>query len=177
MSALSRESGASDPVLLRGVVFIHCCPRALMPHVEWSLASVLGPAARLQWTDQPVMPGTQRAEVGYCAPSGTASKLASNLRAFPGLRFEVTAEPNAYGEGERYAYTPELGIFHATTNIHGDIMINEERLRSAMAKVADGQVLHTQINQLLGTAWDDELEAFRYAGEGAPVRWMSEVVM
>lgn len=177
MSALSRSDGASDAVLLRGVVFIHSCPRALLPHVEWSLASVLGPAARLQWTPQPVLPGTSRAELGYTAPSGTAAKLASNLRTFPGLRFEITADPNAYGEGERYAYTPELGIFHATTNIHGDIMINEERLRAAMAKVADGHVLHTQIQQLLGAAWDDELESFRYAGEGAPVRWMSEVVM
>ena len=24
--------------------------------------------------------------------------------------------------------------------------------------------------------WDDELEPFRYAGEGAPVRWLHQVV-
>jgi hypothetical protein len=29
---------------------------------------------------------------------------------------------------------------------------------------------------LLGSAWDDELEPFRYAGDGAPVRWLHEVV-
>ena len=29
---------------------------------------------------------------------------------------------------------------------------------------------------LLGKAWDDELEPFRYAGDGAPVRWLHQVV-
>jgi hypothetical protein len=29
---------------------------------------------------------------------------------------------------------------------------------------------------LLGQAWDDELEPFRHAGDGAPVRWLHEVV-
>jgi hypothetical protein len=27
----------------------------------------------------------------------------------------------------------------------------------------------------LGAAWDDELEPFRYAGLGAPVRWLHQV--
>jgi hypothetical protein len=29
---------------------------------------------------------------------------------------------------------------------------------------------------LLGRTWDEELEPFRCAGEGAPVRWLHEVV-
>ena len=29
--------------------------------------------------------------------------------------------------------------------------------------------------ELLGTAWDQELEPFRYAGEGASVRWLHRV--
>ena len=32
------------------------------------------------------------------------------------------------------------------------------------------------IDDLLGRAWDDELEPFRYAGDGAPVRWLHKVV-
>jgi len=31
------------------------------------------------------------------------------------------------------------------------------------------------IEELLGTEWDDELEVFRYAGDGAPVRWLHKV--
>ena len=34
----------------------------------------------------------------------------------------------------------------------------------------------TEMQALLGKAWDDELEPFRYAGDGAPVRWLHQVV-
>ena len=38
------------------------------------------------------------------------------------------------------------------------------------------QVLENEIDKLLGKPWDDELETFRHAGEGAPVRWLHQVV-
>lgn len=160
---------------LRGVVFIHSCPNALMSHVEWALANIVGPGARLEWIDQPVLPGTHRSELGFRALPGTASRIASELRAFPGLRYEVTQEPAGSIEGERYAVTPSLGIFRAATGPFGDIMVSEERLRGALARSTDSNNLSEEINKLLGTAWDEELEAFRYAGEGASIRWMHEV--
>jgi hypothetical protein len=39
-----------------------------------------------------------------------------------------------------------------------------------------GKDLLDAVYVLLGRAWDDELEPFRYAGDGAPVRWLHEVV-
>ena len=36
--------------------------------------------------------------------------------------------------------------------------------------------LEVEIDKLLGKPWDDELETFRHAGEGAPVRWLHQVV-
>jgi hypothetical protein len=177
VSVLTRSMDPQSPPTapLRGVVFIHSCPRALISHVEWALASSLGAASRLEWIAQPVLPGSLRAELGYKAPAGTAAKLASELRAFPGLRFEVTQEPGSHSEGERYACTPSLGIFRAAMGPHGDVLVNEERLRSALAQGASGADLAGLIHDLLGSAWDEELEAFRYAGEGASVRWMHEV--
>jgi len=165
----------SNVPLVRGVVFIHSCPRALISHVEWCLTNLLGPGVRLHWDDQPVQPGSQRCELGWKATAGTASRIASELRAFPGLRFEVTQEPSASTEGERYACTPSLGIFRAALSHHGDVVVNEERIRSAMARAAAGEDLANELRTLLGSAWDEELEAFRFAGEGAPVRWMHEV--
>jgi len=44
-----------------------------------------------------------------------------------------------------------------------------------MARAAAGEDLANELRTLLGSAWDEELEAFRFAGEGAPVRWMHEV--
>jgi hypothetical protein len=61
--------------------------------------------------------------------------------------------------------------------LHGDIMIPEDRLKASVVRSALGEVtLENEIDKLLGKPWDDELEPFRYAGEGAPVRWLHQVV-
>jgi hypothetical protein len=183
-----------DLVTTRGVVYIHAAPPALCPHVEWAVGGVLGMRVTLDWTPQPTAPGTFRAELSWQADPGTASKLASALRDWMHLRFEVTEEPSAGAEGERYSSTPTLGLFHATTGVHGDIMVREDRLRAALARAAtesaiggaadgatDGVIdpatrVMQEMQALLGKAWDDELEPFRYAGDGAPVRWLHQVV-
>ncbi|MEB3966575.1 DUF3145 domain-containing protein [Streptomyces kunmingensis] len=161
----------------RGVLYVHSAPRALCPHVEWAVAGVLGVRVSLDWIRQPAAPGTWRSEFSWRGEAGTAAKLASALRGWQLLRFEVTAEPCASAEGERYSATPELGIFHAVTGIHGDILIPEDRLRAALARSTGGETdLESEVARLLGKPWDDELEPFRYAGEGAPVRWLHQVV-
>ncbi len=161
----------------RGVLYVHSAPRALCPHVEWAVAGVLGTRVSLDWIRQPAAPGTWRSEFSWQGRPGTASKLASALRGWQMLRFEVTAEPSATVEGERYSCTPDLGIFHAVTGIHGDILIPEDRLRAALVRSRTEETnLEAEIAKLLGKPWDDELEPFRYAGEGAPVRWLHQVV-
>ncbi|MGY4904879.1 DUF3145 domain-containing protein [Streptomyces sp. 900116325] len=161
----------------RGVLYVHSAPRALCPHVEWAVAGVLGARVELDWIRQPAAPGTWRSEFSWKGAAGTASKLASTLRGWDLLRFEVTAEPCATAEGERYSSTPELGIFHAVTGMHGDILVPEDRLRAALARSVSGETdLEAEIAKLLGKPWDDELESFRHAGEGAPVRWLHQVV-
>jgi hypothetical protein len=141
------------------------------------VAGVLGVRVQLDWIRQPASPRTWRSEFSWKGAEGTASKLASALRGWDLLRFEVTAEPCATAEGERYSSTPELGIFHAVTGMHGDILVPEDRLRAALARSVRGETeLEAEIAKLLGKPWDDELESFRHAGEGAPVRWLHQVV-
>jgi hypothetical protein len=164
-------------VTTRGVLYVHSAPRALCPHVEWAVAGVLGTRVSLDWIRQPAAPGTWRSEFSWQGQAGTASQLASALRGWQMLRFEVTSEPCPTAEGERYSCTPDLGIFHAVTGIHGDILIPEDRLRAALVRSRTEQTdLESEIARLLGKPWDDELEPFRYAGEGAPVRWLHQVV-
>ncbi len=160
----------------RGVLFVHCAPPALCPHVEWAAASVLGARVSLDWTVQPAAPGTLRAELSWTAAAGTSGRLTSALRGWQLLRFEVTEEPTASSEGARYSATPALGLFVAMTGRHGDVLISEDRLRSAVAAaLADGTPLEDAVDGLLGRAWDEELEVFRRAGDGAPVRWLHRV--
>jgi len=171
------ERCKEDLVTTRGVVYIHAAPPALCPHIEWALASVLGGRVTLEWTPQPAQPSLRRAELSWRGKPGVGAEITSALRGWQQLRFEVTEEPSAQVEGTRHSWTPRLGLFAATIGPHGDIMISEERLRAAMMRAtADpDKELEDELALLLGQPWDEELEPFRYAGDGAPVRWLHQV--
>ena len=157
----------------RGVVFVHSAPPALCPHVEWAAAGAIGVPVTLPWVGQPAAPGTMRAELGWQGRPGTAGAITSALAGWSRLRFEVTEEASPGCDGVRHSYTPSLGTFTAVTGASGDIVVPENRLRAAMAAVAaGGTTLEQELSRLLGAPWDAELEPFRYAGEGAPVRWL-----
>jgi hypothetical protein len=163
-------------VSARGVLFVHSCPAAVRPHVEWAVAGVLNVPVKLDWHEQPIAPGCLRAQTGWRGPGGTAGKLAAELRNWPLLRVEITEEPSDGCDGERYAMTPDLGVFRATMSANGDVLVQEDRLRSVLAEGADLVSTRHAIDRLLGTAWDDELEIFRRSGDGTPVRWLSAAV-
>ncbi|MCL6538681.1 MAG: DUF3145 domain-containing protein [Acidothermus sp.] len=155
-----------------GVLYVHSAAPAVVPHVEWAIAGVLGLPAHVDWQAQPAEPGCLRCEVAWAGPAGTAGRIASVLRGWP-IRFEVTEDPSPGADGERYAFTPSLGLYHALTSANGDLVVPENRLRLLMAGGGD---LAAGLDVLLGGPWDAELEAFRHAGEGAPVRWLHQVV-
>lgn len=165
------------PGRTRGVIYVHSAPSALCPHIEWAVGGVLGVPAEFCWSPQPAQPGSYRSDLSWTGATGTAGALASALRGWSHLRFEITEEPTGSSEGARYSYTPDLGVFHAVTGLHGDIMIPEDRIKAAVVKAALGEIsLIGELDKLLGKPWDDELETFRHAGEGAPVRWLHQVV-
>lgn len=169
--------GAERSGLTRGVLFVHSTPRALCPHLEWAVSDVLGSRLSLDWMPQPVLPGQVRAEISWQAGVGTAARITSALRPFRTIRYEVAEEPGKGAEGERFAVTPHLGVFRATMGPHGDLMIHEDRLRSVLTAAGDdAQGLRESLERLLGSAWDAELEPFRRAGDGVPVRWLHQVV-
>jgi hypothetical protein len=141
--------------------------------VEWAVAGVLGVPVRLDWEPQPVSPDCLRAQTGWRAPAGTAGRLAAALRGWPLVRFEVTEEPSDGCDGERYAVTPDLGVFRATMSANGDVLVQEDRLRAALADAGDAATVRAAVERLVGTAWDAELEPYRQAGDGLPVRWLT----
>lgn len=160
----------------RGMIFIHSASAALCPHIEWAIGAVLQERTDLRWSSQPAQPGAQRAEHSWTGAPGVGAQLATVLGRIGKLRFEVTEEPGAASDGQRYCYTPSLGAFSAVIGTHGDILIPEDRLRHVMA-TADlgGEPVLQGLAALLGTDWDEELDVFRYASEDAPVRWLHHV--
>ena len=157
-----------------GVLQVHSAPPALCPHIEWAVAGTVGTTVSMPWVSQPAAPGSLRAELTWHGQPGTAGAITSALAGWNRLRFEVTEEASPGCDAVRYSYTPGLGIFSAVTSANGDILVPEGRLRAAVALGATGDsVLETELDRLLGTAWDNELEPFRRASDGAPVRWLN----
>ena len=159
----------------RGVVFLHACPSAIAPHVEWALAGVLGAPARLQWAAQPAAPALLRSEAAWIAPVGTATRLAASLRAWPMLVFEITEDATSATDGERLAYVPGRGFHRSAVAANGDVVVNEERLRGLLSRAKTVEDYRHGLSELLGTAWDAELEPYRQGGDGAPVTLMHQV--
>jgi hypothetical protein len=162
-------------VITRGVLFVHSSPRAVSPHIEWVATNVLGVEVSMDWTDQPAAPGTLRAEYSWQGLQGTGARLASALRGWEHLRYEVTEEPSFGADGGRWSHTPSLGVFYAVIDVHGNTMVPEDRIRAALDCGGDLIALRRGLDLALGQAWDDELEPFRYAGAGAPIRWLHQV--
>lgn len=188
-----------------GVLQVHCAPPALCPHIEWAVAGVLGVPVNLPWVDQPASPGALRAELDWQGQPGSSGAITSALAGWNRLRFEVTEDASPGCDAVRYSYTPALGTFSAVVAANGDILVPEGRLRAAIALAASssagsgpadqgrpgqlgplrdrheprhpalGGSLEAELSLLLGQPWDDELEPFRHAGAGAPVRWLNAI--
>ena len=158
-----------------GVLQVHSAPPALCPHIEWAVAGTVGTTVSMPWVSQPAAPGSLRAELTWHGRPGTAGAITSALAGWNRLRFEVTEDSSPGCDGVRHCYTPDLGTFTAVTAANGDIMVPENRLRSVvtMAVRAGAVSLEDELGKLLGTAWDNELEPFRRAADGAPVRWLN----
>jgi hypothetical protein len=160
----------------RGVLYVHSAPRALCPHVEWAAGGALARTVSLQWIDQPVLPGALRTEFVWEGPRGTGAKLASALRGWEHLRYEVTEDAVYGGDGGRWLHTPDLGVFYAQTDSVGNMVVPEDRIRYAMDLAGSNALeLHRELRLALGQAWDDELEPFRHAGQDHPVVWLHKV--
>ena len=160
----------------RGVLFVHSAPRALAPHLEWAAGRALGRATNFEWVDQPVLEGALRAEFYWEGSQGTGAKIASALRGWEHLRFEVTEDAGFGTDGGRWLHTPDLGIFFAQTDTVGNIVIAEDRIRYAMEIAGSNALeLHRELRLALGQAWDDELEVFRHASDTSQVVWLHKV--
>ncbi|MEI8214682.1 MAG: DUF3145 family protein [Actinomycetota bacterium] len=143
---------------LAGLVVIHSAPSALRQHIEWGVNSLLGAPQNIFWRDQPLSPGTVRTTLEFRAPLGTAAKIATALKNWHYLRFEVSELGN-HG-GEIFRCTPELGIHRAQVDAVGTIFVSEDVIRTALLHFDDLEI-RENLGVALGTAWDEALEPYR----------------
>lgn len=125
---------------------------ALIRHVEWSIESILGNVA-INWRNQPLDAGTQRTQVEWRANKDLSGQLASALKSWHYLRFEIT-----YGS-EFFRHTPDLGMHRSNIDEVGNILVTENQIKFAMSKTDDS--MRESLNVAIGTEWEVELERFR----------------
>ena len=141
----------------KGYLAIHSAPSALTRHIQWAVANLLDRSVLLMWRPQPLLPGTYRAICEWRDRTGTGAELASVLRGWHYLRFEIREE-----EAQAtvlYRFTPELGIHRAVLDRSGAVMLTENQITSALTLNDDE--LRVSLGRSLGQEWDLELEQFR----------------
>lgn len=161
--------------MTRGVIFVHSAPAAVCPHVEWAISGVIGDRVSLSWTPQPALPGSLRAEISWRGEAGTGGRLASALRAWPMIRFEITEDPSSGTDGERICHVPGRALWRSAISANGDVMVGEDQLRAILAQSGTLDGLRHALFGAIGAEVDAELESFRSAGEGTAVTWLHQV--
>jgi len=161
---------SKGPGLIAGDLRIYSAPKALLRHIQWSLNEIFGYPINLDWQSQPLAPGTLATEFQWREVKASASKIASTLKSWHYLRFEVREYSTSGGEGVFYRCTPELGLHQAVTSSTGDVMIHENRLQSSLDAHRSYESLRQSLEASLGIAWDRELEPFRLGMSGCTVQ-------
>lgn len=147
--------------LLAGDLRIYSAPKALLRHIQWSLNQIFGYPVELNWQPQALAAGTLATELQWRDLKPVASKIASTLKSWHYLRFEVREFSTLGGEGVLYRCTPDLGLHQAVTSSTGDVMIHENRIQTALDSYKSYESLKEAMNHALGIAWDVELECYR----------------
>jgi hypothetical protein len=145
-----------------GIVLLHEVPSALATHVEWTISGISGNPTKIQWQKIQESSTSFRGLASYSGEAEAGSTLAAAFMNLKQITFEVIEQPAARSSGQRWCFTPSLGMFHAQTDEAGNIVINENQLRSAMERAGSNALkLQAELRKLLGQAWDDELEPKR----------------
>lgn len=141
-----------------GYITIHVAPSALRQHIEWGLNSLLGTPHNFSWRTQPLVAGTYRTHLDIRVPVGTSAKIATLLKNWHYLQFEVS-ELDEFG-GELFRFTPELGIHRAQLDAAGNLLLTENQIAKSLTSFDDLEI-RENLELALGRPWDLALEPFR----------------
>ena len=168
MSSRSKKSlngpSALEPIGIgtsHGRISIYSAPKVVLSHIQWSLSDVIGTPQHLRWDPQPLIPASWRTHLSWNGSLGAGAKIASALRGWHYLKFEVYEAASHGSDGSLYMFTSELGMFRGNVGPHGDIMINEHQLHNVLNSNLRVHDICEEIEKLIGKPWNEVLEPFR----------------
>ena len=151
-----------------GTITIYSAPKPVLRHIEWTIGNVLGNPFSLNWKVHRLSPSTFWTEANWSGPRGVASQIASELKGWHYLNFEIHETAANGSDGSLFMYTPELGIFYANVGPHGDVMINENQIQSIIRENISEVDVIEKLERTIGKPWDNQLEPFRRATKDIP---------
>ncbi len=139
---------------VKRTLLIHSCPKRHQLQVE----TVVGRS--LSWSRQELQQDAVKAEVtGISSIDQIEAQLVA-LNRIPNLYLECFT--TGLESGRLYMLVPGLGIYQGMTNLAGEVMISEERIRLTIEESAgNSKEMQRRLRILLGQNWDDLLEPFR----------------
>ena len=156
---MQRLTRSSKALAVRGQLTIHSAPSALRSHINWALAELLGSSLAPHWTPQMLKAGTFKTAITWRDREGVAAAIASALRSWHYIYFEVIEDTN--DGGELFRFTPELGIHRALTDLTGAVVMSENQVNSVLLNCFDEDSIRAGLALIIGNDWEIELERFR----------------
>lgn len=159
---------------VKGELKIHSCPNFLCQPIEWILSEQFESKISLIWTPQKIIPSTMSTQFKWDGPIGLCSRTVSALSKWPKIRLEAFQERFEDFPAERYAYSPNLGIYRAEINALGETIVTESKLKAALERCRlENEPFEVELAFLLGTPWDEDLEPFRKSYVNQNIKWIS----
>ena len=137
-----------------------------MQHIEWAINQVIGQVISFTWVNQPLNPGSKAMEFEYKHHIPIAAKLATALKAWHYIRFEIREVNKNTQDATYYRATPDLGLHQAQLASNGDVVLNENQVNSILKNSLSYEKLQANLENALGINWDLELEPYRLALAG-----------
>jgi hypothetical protein len=133
---------------------IHACPEGSKQALESLLST------EIMWHEQTLLKGTFKTELALKLSWLEAEELTSKLHGLNGLYLDLIQQ--GHERGVIFMLTPGFGIYHAETNLAGEILLTEDRIWGIVQESNGNQREFQRLMRLaLGQNWDDLLEPFR----------------
>ena len=146
-----------------GRILIYSAPAALTQHIEWAINQHLNQVVKLSWVNQSLSPGCLATELEYQSRLPVAAKIATALKSWHYIRFEIRQINLQTLDATLYRITPDLGLHQASLASNGDVVINENQLNQIINNSYSHKMLQSNLESALGNQWEIELEPYRLA--------------
>ena len=146
-----------------GRIHIYSAPIALTQHIEWAINQHLGQVVKINWVNQPLAAGSKAMEFEWQHLKPIAAQLATSLKAWHYIRFEIRQVSKNTGDATLYRATADLGLHQVKLASNGDVVLNENQVNSILKNSLSYEKLQANLENALGISWDLELEPYRLA--------------